>query len=451
MLRKVSEYIEKLELLRLGQRYIVALSGGADSVALLRVLLTLGYEVEAAHCNFNLRGEESLRDETFVKQLCASLNVKLHLAHFDTLTYAQTHHVSIEMAARELRYKYFAQLRRDIEAEAVCVAHHSDDSIETMLLNLLRGTGIHGLTGIQPRCASQYDETCTIIRPLLCVSRSDIERWLDSIGQDYVTDSTNRQDDVVRNKIRLNLIPMLQQIQPSVQQNLQATMELMSETEHIYNAYTHEVLTKAIGKTVQGDEASTTDMEIETLKASASPLCVLFEWLSAYHFSPATIRQINKGLDAQTGRRWQSDTHEVYLDRGRLLLTPRRTTFKPLRIPETGLYAVQDGMHIRVSQKTGAVIVKDAKVACLDAKKICFPLTLRSVETGDRFTPFGMKGSKLVSDFLTDMKMPLPEKRKQKVVTDATGEIVWIVGLRPSAKHSISTTTTETILLETQI
>lgn len=448
MLKKVSEYIRRNALLHTGQRYIIALSGGADSMALLRAMATLGYDVEAAHCNFHLRGDESVRDEEFVKSQCNALNVNLHLAHFDTLTYAQTHHISIEMAARELRYHYFAQLRRDIEAEAVCVAHHRDDSIETLLLNLLRGTGIHGLTGIKSRCASQYDKTCTIVRPLLCVSRKEIEQWLDSIGQTYVTDSTNLQDDVMRNKIRLNLLPQLCQIQPSALQNLQVTMELMNETEHIYNAYTHEFLEKAVKHSELQSDAPTAYIEIETLKTSASPLSVLFEWLTSYHFNPATIRQINEGLSAQTGHYWQSETHELYLDRGRLLLTQKQAVFTPLRMPETGLYTAQDGLRVRVSKKTGAVIIKEPNVACLDAASIRFPLTLRMVQTGDRFTPFGMKGSKLVSDFLTDMKMPLPEKKRQLLLTDANGMILWLAGLRPSALHSISTSTTETLLVE---
>ena len=155
---------------------LVALSGGADSVALLRVLLELGYDCRAAHCNFHLRGDESDRDEQFVKNLCQQNDVQLHLIHFDTAEYASLHQVSIEMAARELRYRYFNQLRQDVGAETVCVAHHRDDAVETFLMNLLRGAGIHGLTGIRPRNGH-------IVRPLLCISRQDILQYLDSIGQ----------------------------------------------------------------------------------------------------------------------------------------------------------------------------------------------------------------------------------------------------------------------------
>lgn len=193
--------------------YLVALSGGADSVALLLALLDMGVRVEAVHCNFHLRGEESDRDEQFCKDLCSKYNVELHLVHFDTCEYAALHHVSIEMAARDLRYAYFERLRSDMGAEAICVAHHRDDSVETVLLNLVRGTGLRGLRGIQPKNGN-------IVRPLLCVSRDDIECFLDSIGQDYVTDSTNLHDDVKRNKIRLDVLPLLETLNPDVRQSI---------------------------------------------------------------------------------------------------------------------------------------------------------------------------------------------------------------------------------------
>ena len=213
MLNKVRDFIDREGLLTPEGLYIVALSGGADSVALLRILHHLGYRIEAAHCNFHLRGAESDRDETFVKSLCSSLNIPIHLIHFDTAEYASLHQVSIEMAARELRYGYFDQLCKDIGASAVCVAHHRDDAVETFLMNLLRGSGIHGLTGIRPRNGN-------VIRPLLCLSRDEIEQYLHSIGQDYVTDSTNLVDDVVRNKVRLNVLPLLKDINLRAAENI---------------------------------------------------------------------------------------------------------------------------------------------------------------------------------------------------------------------------------------
>ena len=201
---RVRRFASVHELFVYGGKYIVALSGGADSVSLLFVLKhlerELGISVEAAHCNFHLRGAESVRDEEFCKQLCERLSVPLHLIHFDTQAYADLHRVSIEMAARDLRYGYFENLRRDIEAQDICVAHHRDDSVETVLLNLVRGTGLRGLRGIQPRNGN-------IIRPLLSLSRENIVQYLDALGESYVTDSTNLHNDVKRNKIRLDVMP----------------------------------------------------------------------------------------------------------------------------------------------------------------------------------------------------------------------------------------------------
>ena len=208
MLNKVKQFIAEKHLLKADCLYLVALSGGADSVALLLVLKELGYSIEAVHCNFHLRGEESLRDEQYCKELCERENIPLHIAHFDTKEYADLHKVSIEMAARDLRYKYFFQLKDDLQAAAICVGHHKEDSVETILINLLRGTGLSGMMGISPDANS-------IIRPLLSVSRQEIEQYLEERNVNYVTDSTNMIDDVVRNKIRLNIIPLLQEINPS--------------------------------------------------------------------------------------------------------------------------------------------------------------------------------------------------------------------------------------------
>ena len=226
--KQVAQYIAHEHLLEPDGKVIVALSGGADSVALLLLLGELGYTCEAAHCNFHLRGEESDRDERFVRHLCEERHIPLHVVHFDTARHAAGQHVSIEMAARELRYTWFEELRRKLDAQAIAVAHHADDSIETFLLNLMRGTGINGLRGIRPRNGH-------IVRPLLCLNREDILRYLEHCGQTYVTDSTNLQDEYTRNKIRLNLLPLMQEINPSVRQAFLRTAAHLDEAATLYN------------------------------------------------------------------------------------------------------------------------------------------------------------------------------------------------------------------------
>lgn len=432
MLNKVKTYIKTHQLLDTNKRYIVALSGGADSVCLLLMLKELGYNIEAVHCNFLLRGDESYRDEEFAKALCEEHQVPLHLIHFDTKTYAELHKVSIEMAARDLRYQYFEQLRKDIHADGICVAHHEDDSVETILMNLLRGTGIHGLSGIKPRNGF-------ILRPLLCVSRQEIESWLDVRHQKYVTDSTNFEDDVVRNKLRLNVIPLLQQITLSAKANILKTAQHISESTLVYDDY--------IRKTIDWLIVNNT-LNLEMLKTEPSPECILYHWLSAYGFSSAHIENICQALPVSSaGKEWHSDSHQLTIHQGNLVLEPQTEEGRTLRIPETGTYIYNDNTKIRLKIVKGQEIIKSSDVACLNLKSIQFPLVLRPTQTGDRFQPFGMKGTKLVSDYLTDKHLSVFEKRRTLVLCDKNKQIVWLVGHRPDGRFCISDSTEETLVV----
>lgn len=425
LLGQVKDFIGKNRLLTKEGLHLVALSGGADSVALLRVMMALGYRVEAAHCNFHLRGDESDRDEQFAKDLCDSSDVPLHLIHFDTAEYASLHQVSIEMAARELRYSYFRQLHHDIGAETVCVAHHRDDAVETLLMNLLRGAGIHGLTGIRPRNGD-------IVRPLLCVSRQEILQYLDSIGQDYVTDSTNLQPDVLRNKVRLNLLPLLEQMYPGASENIARSAYYLSEAEKVYNA----------------EMANLTPREKKSILSAPSPLCLLHEWLSPLGFNRSQIDQILASLNGESGREFVSPTHILVIDRESVVVEPVWAPLKPFVIPESGTYRIDETAKIRIEEVgVEAGISRDPSIATLDAATVRFPLTLRTVEPGDCFQPFGMNGRKLVSDFLTDRKINLLAKRRQRVVVDASGAIVWLVGLRTDHRFRVTPQTSSILRL----
>lgn len=427
MINTVASFIDRNQLLSPDGLHLVALSGGADSVALLRIMLALDYRVEAAHCNFHLRGEESNRDEQFVKSLCQKNSVPFHLIHFDTVEYANLHQVSIEMAARELRYRYFDQLRNDLGAETVCVAHHRDDTVETLLMNLLRGAGIHGLTGIRPRNGH-------IVRPLLCVSRQEILQYLDSIGQDYVTDSTNLQPDVLRNKIRLNLLPLLEHIYPGTSENIARSAFYLSEAEKVYNA--------EITRETEGHVAPSS-LPFSHITSSPSPLCLLHEWLSPLGFNRSQIEQIGNHLDGEPGRVFESATHTLVIDREAVVVEPICVPMKPLVIPEPGVYRIDETAKIRV-EEVGVEegISRDPNVATLDAATVRFPLTLRTVKPGDLFHPFGMNGHKLVSDYLTDHKFNLLAKRRQRVMVDATGAILWLVGQRIDHRFRVTPATT---------
>lgn len=411
MWSKVRKYIDNHKLLEDNGLYLVALSGGADSVALLLLLHEHGFRVHAAHCNFHLRGGESDRDEAFCESVCAERQIPLHKAHFDTHEYAQLHKVSIEMAARELRYHWFEQLRRDMDADGICVAHHRDDSVETVLLNLIRGTGLRGLTGIQPR--NGY-----ILRPLLCVSREDIERYLHERNQPYVTDSTNLEADVQRNRVRLQLMPLLKTLNPSVCESIQQTACHLTEAQKVLDAVNEEFKSRNI-------------LELSMLSKYGSSEYLVFEWLKNYGFNGTQAQQI---LTAETGRVFSSSMgYDLLRDRDRLIVEPSLKPLKPLRIPEEGTYVMEDGTRITLKETiVGSDFLpsKEPHRVTLDADKVAFPLTVRRVEPGDSMQPFGMQGRKLLSDLMTDLKMTLFEKRRQLVVVDAEGIVVWLVGLR---------------------
>ena len=452
---RVRRFASVHELFVYGGKYIVALSGGADSVSLLFVLKhlerELGIGVEAAHCNFHLRGAESVRDEEFCKQLCERLSVPLHLIHFDTQAYADLHRVSIEMAARDLRYGYFENLRRDIEAQDICVAHHRDDSVETVLLNLVRGTGLRGLRGIQPRNGN-------IIRPLLSLSREDIVQYLGALGESYVIDSTNLHNDVKRNKIRLDVMPLLRELNPSVSQSIFESSLRVGEALKVFD----EAMKRSIADVTATSPSHHLTISpphhlvisVERLKQQPSPEYTLHEILSSRGFTSAQIEQIYGSLDTcSAGKIIASDSHELAFDRGSLLVQPRTNVAdaaRSMRIPETGTYVFSNSLKIKVAAEDCGddyVPSRAAYCVCLDASDIKFPLTLRHIEQGDRFVPFGMNGMKLVSDYLTDRKKNVFEKRAQLVVTDAQQRIVWLVGERTDNRFRISKETSKALRL----
>lgn len=428
MIRKVAKYIDKHRLLKQEAKVIVALSGGADSVALLLLLQNLGYNCTAAHCNFHLRGDESMRDEHFVRSLCERLGVHCSVKEFDTKLYAAQNGISIEMAARDLRYEFFEQERINRKADAIAVAHHRDDSAETLLLNLIRGTGIRGLHGIRP--INGY-----IVRPLLGVSRKEILEYLQQQGEAYVTDSTNLTTDYTRNKIRLELLPLMQQINPSAIESIAATAERIAEAEKIY--------CNAIAESEKRVKEEDT-ISIKALLQELSPATVLFELLSPYGFNSTQTNDIFETLNNDSSKQFISDKRRLIKEREKLIISKieeRKDINETL--PEEGKITTPSG-SLWINRETfDGNITKSPDTACLDIDKLHLPLRVRYTRHGDRFKPFGMKGSKLVSDYLTDRKRTTLEKEEQLVITDAKDSIVWLVGERPAAPYCITNGTKE--------
>ncbi|MDO4180927.1 MAG: tRNA lysidine(34) synthetase TilS [Bacteroidales bacterium] len=412
--RRVNKYIEEKHLFTMSDKVLVALSGGADSVALLRIVLALGYRCEAAHCNFHLRGDESDRDEQFVRRLCEEQHVVLHVTHFDTQGYAARHRMSIEMAARELRYEWFCRLLQERSLQVVAVAHHRDDSVETFLLNLIRGAGVNGLKGIRPRNGQ-------VVRPLLDISRQDILEYLQAMGQEYVTDSTNLQDEYMRNKIRLNVLPLLRELNPSVSECIAETAARLADTATLYNIGIEEGRKRVM---------ETENMiHISRLLQEPAPAALLFEILHPLGFNSGQVNDVCRSLSAQSGKRFASAGWEVLRDREYLLIRQRKEESPSMSMPQ---------IEIQMQELTSDFIIPRSKdTACLDADKLVLPLTIRRWQQGDSFIPFGMKGRKNVSDYLTDRKFSLFQKEKQCVVCSEE-RIVWLAGERIDDRYRVT-------------
>lgn len=433
MWSKIARFIELHHLLDLEKTQLVAVSGGADSVALLLVLAQLGYKVEAVHCNFHLRGDESLRDEQFVIDLCRRHHIALHRAHFDTQSYAQLHKQSIEMAARNLRYAYFEELRKELDAENICVGHHKEDVAETLLINLMRGTGLRGLCGIAPRNGH-------IVRPMLNVGRDEIEHFVKLAGETFVTDSTNNEPFCTRNKVRLQLMPLMKSVNPSVIDALTDTAARLDEARKVYD----HSLNLWLSQLDQGANG----IAISQLLALPSPESLLHQLLYPRGFNAKTIERIARCLTNPSGTTWQSLTHQLLISQGRLIIEPICPPTPPLIIPECGTYVTANGSRLRITIEEKAHISRSPETATLDANKLSFPLTLRPIAQGDRFTPFGMKGSCLVSDYLTNRKVNLFERRRTLVLTQSDGQIAWLVGHRTDQHFAIDAQTQRTITIE---
>lgn len=384
----------------------VGLSGGPDSVALLHILHQLGYRCEALHCNFHLRSEESDRDEHFCRQLCLLLGVPLQVQQFDTHQYMARHHLSLEMAAREQRYTWWQELVSERQNSKttkqkqplIALGHHLDDSIETLLMNLMRGTGIQGLTGI----VSSNDQTHTI-RPLLCLTRTEILRYLDDQQLSYVTDSSNLECDTLRNEIRLRLLPLMQQILPQARQGIVTTMQHLRGTEHfaLEQLHRYDRLTKHY--CAWGIEWS--QVEMDKLES--------------------TFGNHLKDFIHYWQQNFYRNGHRVVRTRHWLYTEPIDTTIFDSQGPEL-THQIDESRH-------------SAGTEVFDADTVTLPITIRRVQQGDRIAPLGLDGhTKLISDLCTNAHYSPMQKSTTWVVADASGAIIWVIGLRISHLHRVT-------------
>lgn len=409
---------------------VVGLSGGIDSVVLLHSLVYLGYPCIAAHCNFHLRTEESNRDAFFAKKYAASLKVPFVSIDFDTMAHVKAEGISIEMAARDLRYKWFEEIRQEYSAKAIAIAHHREDSAETFVLNLSRGTGIRGLTGIKPINGH-------IIRPLLCMSKKEIINYAHDNALEYVSDSTNLQDIYTRNKIRLHIMPLLSEINPSVQDAIYRTMDNLQKVQIVYDFAISQAK-----KNVFDEQKDT--ISIKKLRSFISPETLLYEILQNYGFAGNQLKEIYASLDGYSGKLFYSKTHRLVKDRDFLLLTKIDTqnNAESYWIPAEGSKLLT-GARFKidfVDNTPELEIEKNKALAYFDADSLNFPLHLRRWKQGDKFRPFGMKGFQKLSDYFNNNKFSKLDKEKIWIL--ASGEaIIWLVGHRTDDRFRVNTST----------
>lgn len=412
MLEQFRKYVESHHLINKGDRILVALSGGVDSMVLAELLRRGGYDIAFAHCNFHLRGKESDGDEQFVREYADRVGVKLYVKQFDTLDYVENNKVSVEMAAREMRYAWFDDVI-GAGGYKLALAHHADDQIETFFINLLRGSGIKGLKAMQPR-NGMY------IRPLLWASREEIKQFALENGIQWREDSTNNDIVYLRNKIRHELMPVFDSIKPEAREKILESVNHLASENQLYRELLQEKLSQI--ETVSGVLHSIPKRHCEPQ--------LLFEWIRDFGFSFSQCESILASLDSEPGKEFYSANYQLVIEKNTIDIFPVELTDNLLT----------PGLSYSKFEKTdGFHLIKDnPNIAQLDFDMLKFPLTVRHWWHGDRFHPLGMRGTKLVSDFFNDNGFTTFQKRHTQIITDAEGEIVWIVGQRIDDRFKIT-------------
>ena len=429
MISQFNEFIKKEKLFNDRHKILAAVSGGMDSVALCYLLHKAGFDFGIAHCNFQLREKESDEDEKFVSQLAGYFQVPYYIKKFDTQNYVKKHKVSVQMAARELRYSWFEEIRIKNSFDYVAVAHHQNDEIETFFINLIRGTGIAGLHGIKAK-------TGNIVRPLMFAGRKEIEEFAIKNNILFREDSSNSSLKYFRNKIRHKLIPMLKELNPDIEDAVKSGIQRIRQMEGVFREIVEEKK-----KEIVKQEGSLVKFNIRKLLSLPRNELFLFEFLKPYGFSGDIIGQISKSLKGISGKKFYSSSHILVKDREHLIIYPISKTsgYKEFKICEN-TKEIKVPLYLKLKKMNASKdfrLIKESGTAMLDFDKLSFPLMLRKWQKGDYFYPFGMKGKKKLSDFFTDLKLSLPDKENTWLLCNGD-DIVWIVGHRIDNRYRVS-------------
>ena len=437
LIDRFQDYVRSHALIDKSERVLLAVSGGVDSMVMMSLFCGSGYDVGVAHCNFQLRGEESDEDEVLVENEAKRHGIPWYNVRFDTAGEMERTGESVQVAARRLRYAWFQELCDSEGYDVIAIAHHADDSIETFFINMLRGTGLRGLTGI-------HKVNGRVIRPLLFASRREILDYAGSQGIPFREDSSNRSTKYLRNKIRLGLIPRIKEINPNFTNVMCGNVKRLSDAQlfisHAIERIRTEVEERRDGHIV---------IDPSRIDADSPREFVIYELLSTYGFKGDVVDSlVNTLRDGTSGKRFYAHDHMAYTDRGKILIAPIEEGDPCAVQVAAAADKIYAGNFILSFERLDIddidTLVQPDNIALLDADKLEFPLEVRRWQDGDSFVPFGMKGRKKVSDYLVDTKVSVPEKRRQFVLVSG-GHIVWLIGRRIDDAYRV-TGTTENVL-----
>lgn len=437
--QRFKDFINSYALFTPQDRILLAVSGGKDSVVMVNLFAAAGFKFDIAHCNFKLRGEESDRDQNFVQNIALTFGVQFHLKSFDTEIYAKEHKISIQMAARDLRYEFFNELKETFQYQKIAIAQHQNDAMETVILNLIRGTGIAGLHGIK---AHHHD----IIRPLLCFNTANIEEMMEENNINYVEDSSNSSVKYARNQIRLNIIPEMKKLNPSLESSFQKNLDYFVELEEllIENIKNHRNQLFKHKK----DQIEISILELEKIRPQK---LILFELFRPFGFNITAIHNLITCLSREPGRQFFSESHCITIDREMITIRPKEQFLLREQMITDQQTEASFGSYIlsiKEAERRPLSLKTDTHFIFADADVFIYPLKLRAWREGDTFKPFGMNGEKKISDFLISQKIPVNLKKTIPLLVNGDGKIIWICGLRNDDRFKVKSNTKKIFILE---
>lgn len=436
ILEQFNRHLFDNKLVNQSDKVLLAVSGGRDSMLMLSLFIQSGFSVEIAHCNFNLRGDESDGDEQLVRKYANSNNIPIHVKHFDTKHYAEEHKVSIQVAARELRYVWFEELRSQQKCAVIAVAQHKNDHVETALLNLTRGTGIRGLGGIQK--IRDY-----IIRPLLFLDAKDILQLVSNLGIPFRDDSSNFSTKYARNKIRLDIIPEFEKLNPEFIAVMNDNMDRFQESIAVLDDFVNE-LRRDIFIATKADT-----WEIDKSCIANKKIGLLYLLFEPFHFTKSVLEDMYSSLNGESGRIFESEEFVLLIDRNVLLLKRKVQDIETIVIDDVRDSEYQWGSHkLKVSCSDDCTIVAMSQVAKIDLDNIIWPIKIRTWQEGDFFQPLGMKGKKKLSDLFIQRKVNVLAKSETPILVNGNGDIMWVVGFQLDDRYKITQKTKKVLKLE---